>query len=92
MIIKDESGRIRQINEGEICFVNITAKNSAGKILKAEKIVFSRDFNSEVLTELSTENSKERRLLKKFSNGKETKLQILEIELIKKIGRKMNTN
>ena len=92
MKITDEKGRNRQINEGEICFVNIIAKNTAGKILKAEGIVFSRDYNSEVLNELSTEDSKKRRLLKKFSNGKETKLQIMEIQLIKKIGRKMKTN
>ena len=87
MKIIDPKGNPATIEEGEITLSEITGKTAKGKTVKLFKAVFSRQYNKPVRTSLSFENFNDRRLLKKFTNGKEKEIEILEVVVLKKVGK-----
>ena len=87
MKITDEQGNPITIEEGEITLSNLIAKTAKGKIVEAKKVVFSRDYSSPVRSFLSRDEFNDRRLLKKFTNGKEERVDLIEVVVLKKVGK-----
>jgi len=84
--IIDTNNEPVEIDEGDICFVNIQAKTMKGKLVDAKKIVFSRQYGTETRSKLYSNRLEDCRVLKKFTNGKEKEVEIVEIVLLKKVG------
>lgn len=87
MKITDEQGNPITIEEGEITLSNLIAKNTKGKIVEAKGVVFSRDYGSPVRSFLSRDEFNDRRVLKKFTNGKEERVDLIEVVVLKKVGK-----
>lgn len=87
MKITDEQGNTITIEEGEITLSNLIGKTAKGKIVEVKNVVFSRDYSSPVRTSLSRDVFNDRRLLKKFTNGKEQRVDLIEVVVLKKVGK-----